>query len=67
MENVLEFLKHIDWEKAIIILLLVQNFVKGLRDALDTTPNTDDNAIERVATVFQKVVGYLVGFRPVKK
>ena len=67
MENIITFVKNIDWEKAIILLLLVQNFVKGLRDALDTTPQTDDNVLERIATVFQKVVGYLLGFRAAKK
>ena len=66
MENILGFFKGFDWEKAIIILLLVQTFVKGLRDALDTTPATDDNFLEKAATIFQKVVGYVLGFRAKK-
>jgi hypothetical protein len=46
-----------------LIALVVQNFVKGLRDALDKTPDTDDNIFEKIASVSVKLLNYLVGIR----
>ncbi len=53
-----------NWEKIVVVLLVVQNVVKGIRDAIDTTPETDDNAFERIATIISKASSYLIGFRP---
>ena len=51
-------------EKIIIVLLILQNVIKGIRDAIDTTPATDDNAFEKFATISTKALGYLLGLRP---
>lgn len=58
------FAEH--WEKIALGLLIAQNVIKGVRDALDSTPETDDNKWEKLATVASKVLGYLVGFRAKK-
>jgi hypothetical protein len=70
----MEFLKSVvqffteNWATILVVLLVTQNFIKGLRDALDSTPHTDDNIIEKIATIVVKVLGYLLGIRPsVKK
>lgn len=47
----------------IAILIALHTGLKALRDALDTTPQTDDNWFERGITIMGKVVGYLAGFR----
>ena len=55
-----------NWEKIFIIIIVVQNFVKGLRDALDTTPETDDNILEKICSISNKILGYMIGFRSKK-
>ena len=55
-----------NWEKIFIALIVLQNVIKGVRDAVDTTPETDDNAFEKFCTVSGKVLGYLIGFRAKK-
>lgn len=66
MENIITwFTAH--WDKVLILLIFAQNTVKGLRDALDTTPESDDNVFEKTATIITKVIGYLLGFRPKAK
>lgn len=52
------------WETIAIVVLVLQNVNKGLRDALDTTPQTDDNIWEKVSSILTKALGYLLGFRP---
>lgn len=48
-----------------VIYLLVLNFLKGLRDALDKTPQTDDNWFERIVTALGKTAQYVTfGKRP---
>lgn len=49
---------------AVGFYLVFVKVVQGLRDALDKTPNTDDNVFERAATIIVKLGGYLVGVRP---
>lgn len=49
---------------AITLYLVFVQTVKGLRDALDKTPKTDDNVFERAATIIVKTGGYLIGLRP---
>ena len=53
-----------NWEKILIVVIVIQNLNKGLRDALDTTPQSDDNIWEKTSTILSKVLGYLLGFRP---
>ena len=53
-----------NWEKIAIVVLVIQNINKGLRDALDSTPHTDDNIWEKASSLLTKVLGYLLGFRP---
>lgn len=47
-----------------VVYLGLAKLVVGIRDAIDTTPTTDDNWFERVATIIKKTIGYLGGFRP---
>jgi hypothetical protein len=53
-----------NWEKIALVALVIQNVVKGIRDAVDTTPQSDDNMFEKISTFLSKVTGYLIGFRP---
>lgn len=53
------------WVGVVIVCLLgVSQIIKGVRDAIDKTPASDDNAFERIATIVAKASAYLVGFRP---
>lgn len=49
---------------ALTIYLVVVNALKGVRDAIDKTPLTDDSPFERLVTILSKTLGYLAGFRP---
>lgn len=50
----------------VAIYVAVVTAIKGIRDAIDTTPATDDNIFEKVATILWKTVGYVIGIRPKK-
>ena len=65
VQAVIDFVLR-NWEKVFIVMIVIQNLVKGLRDALDNTPETDDNWLEKACTVFSKVMAYLIGFRSKK-
>ena len=60
----------IDWLKAHwveigVVIIAVNTFLKAVRDAIDKTPETDDNKFERFVTLVGKVCGYLFkGKRP---
>lgn len=48
------------------VLIAVHTGLKAYRDAVDTTPETDDNWFEKAVTIMGKIVGYLGGFRSKK-
>jgi len=50
----------------IAVIIALHTGLKAFRDAIDTTPDTDDNWFERSMTIFGKVVAYLAGFRAKK-
>lgn len=53
------------WVEIGVFYLLVLNFLKGLRDAIDKTPLTDDNWFERLVSIMVKLSAYItVGKRP---
>lgn len=52
------------WATIAVVALVLKNIIVGTRDALDATPETDDNIIEKAASITLKVLGYLIGFRP---
>ena len=53
------------WAEVGVVYLLVLNLLKGLRDAFDKTPATDDNWFERLVTAMAKASQYFVfGKRP---
>lgn len=54
----IDFLKD-HWAEIGVVYLTIMNVLKGLRDALDKTPLTDDNAFERTYTVIMRLGGYL--------
>lgn len=47
-------------------VLALHTGLKALRDAIDTTPESDDNLFEKTVTIMGKVTKYLVGFRAKK-
>ncbi len=47
----------------ITLFIAVHTILKAVRDAIDKTPATDDNAFERAVTIMGKAAGYLVGIR----
>ena len=51
----------------VAIYVAVVTAIKGIRDAIDTTPETDDNWFERIVTILWKTLKYAVGIRPAKK
>ncbi len=59
-----EFLNQNAWVAVIIAVLLgLHTIVKAVRDAIDKTPATDDNAFERFASILAKIAQYLIGIR----
>lgn len=53
-----------NWVAIGVVVLGIHATLKGLRDAIDKTPATDDNWFERGVTIMGKLVGYLFGKRP---
>lgn len=68
MDKIMELVNFVkdNWAQILVVLLVIQNFIKGLRDALDSTPETDDNLLEKIASIVVKILGYLLGIRPKK-
>ena len=59
MESLISLVKE-HWDTALLILIALHTFLKAIRDAIDSTPETDDNIFEKVVTLFGKVMGYLI-------
>lgn len=56
---------NLNWEQIALIYLLTVKFITGVRDAIDKTPLTDDNWIERTVTILGKTINYVTfGKRP---
>jgi len=67
MEWLNEFALNHAWVTIVIsVVLALHTGLKAYRDAVDTTPETDDNWLEKTSTLLGKIAGYLVGFRPRK-
>ena len=52
-----------NWVQVGVIALAAHTLLKGIRDAIDKTPQTDDNFFEKAVTLIGKVAGYLFGSR----
>ena len=52
-----------NWVQIGVVALSLHTFLKALRDALDKTPETDDNAFEKIVTILGKFISYLFGKR----
>lgn len=52
-----------NWVQITVIVLAVNTCLKAIRDAIDATPETDDNFFEKAVSFIGKVVGYLFGQR----
>ena len=52
-----------NWVQIGVVALALHTFLKALRDALDKTPETDDNAFEKIVTILGKFISYLFGKR----
>lgn len=50
----------------IAAILALHTGLKALRDAIDATPETDDNWFEKAVTIMGKAAKYLAGFRAKK-
>ena len=61
--NIVNFLKD-HWVEIGVALLGIHTLLKAIRDAIDKTPQTDDNAFEKFVSLSGKVLGYLFGKRP---
>lgn len=48
------------WETILLVAIALNTFLKALRDAIDKTPETDDNVLERIWSIVTKALGYLV-------
>ena len=67
IENLNNFAQQHAWVGLTIAFIIAAHTgMKALRDAIDTTPQTDDNWFERTVTILGKVSGYLIGFRAKK-
>lgn len=58
MGNIVEWVQA-NWITITAIVLAVSTCLKAIRDAIDTSPETDDNKFERFCTIFGKVVAYI--------
>jgi hypothetical protein len=64
MEWLNEFALNHAWVTIVIaVILAVHTGLKAYRDAVDTTPETDDNALEKAVTILGKIAKYLAGVR----
>lgn len=52
-----------NWVQIGVIAFAVHTLLKAIRDAIDTTPETDDNVFEKIVTYVGKVIAYLFGQR----
>ena len=55
----MDFVKE-HWESIGVIFVLFRIFIIGVRDALDKTPDTDDNLFERIVTIIKKAGAYAI-------
>lgn len=54
-----------NWVQITVVGLAVSKILTVVRDAIDKTPNTDDNWFERMVTIINKVAAQLLtGKRP---
>lgn len=54
-----------NWVQIVAGYVLFIQVMKAIRDAIDTTPETDDNWFERACTIASKLLASLtVGARP---
>lgn len=51
------------WAEILVIAVALHQVLKAVRDAIDTTPATDDNWFERLVTILGKVLNYFAGKR----
>ena len=47
----------------VTIFIALHTILKAVRDAIDKTPETDDNIFERTVTIAGKAAAYLAGIR----
>lgn len=59
INNAIHFVSA-NWVAIIAVAVAVHTAAKGIRDAIDTTPETDDNLFERAVTIMGKAVAYIV-------
>jgi len=55
----LEFLSQ-NWVEITVVLVAVHTCLKSIRDAIDKTPETDDNLFEKFVSFLGRVTAYLV-------
>ena len=62
--DIVNLLKN-HWVEIGVALLGIHTLLKGIRDAIDKTPQSDDNVFEKFVSLSGKILGYLFGKRPI--
>jgi CRISPR/Cas system CSM-associated protein Csm2 small subunit len=58
VDKAINFIKD-NWMQISVVVVAFHTFLKAIRDAIDTTPDTDDNAFEKFMTISGKVIAYI--------
>ena len=58
MQDLINLVKD-NWVAITVVFLAFQTFLKAVRDAIDKTPETDNNLFEKFCTLIGKIGGYL--------
>jgi len=61
-----EIIKQFNFERILIAILVFQATMKAIRDAVDSTPATDDTPFERIQTIINKAIGYIIAGKRAK-
>ena len=59
MQGIIDFVKD-NWVAITVVFLAFQTFLKAIRDAIDKSPETDNNLFEKFCTLIGKIGGYLL-------
>ena len=56
----MEWINNIDWVKVGLGYVMFIQVMKAIRDAIDSTPESDDNWFERACTIMSKLGATLI-------
>lgn len=58
MDKIVAFVSE-NWVQITVLVVAFHTFLKAVRDAIDKTPETDDNIFEKAVTIIGRVVAYI--------